>query len=589
MVTSAALTIALAMTGTALWRSTRPVQHPLVRLSVDLGPQAIEGLNSRVAISPDGQRIVFAARGLDGKQQLASRLLDQAESELLPGTQDGSDPFFSPDGQWIGFFSSSQLKKVPVRGGAPIILSAAPQLFGASWGEDGNIVAALSQVGPLSVVPAVGGVPKLITKLPADETNHRWPQILPRAQAVLFTASPTITLQENAKIETVSLKTGKVTVLERSGYHGRYVPTGHLVYVHQGVLFGIRFDPAKPEVRGIPTPIVEDLAADPVSGSGQFDFSGAASGTGTLVYLAGKRSIQTPRVSWLDSAGNAQPLISAPGEYSQPRLSPDGGQLAFMSGGDIYIYESERGTKTRLTFTGNANYPIWSPDGKHIAFRRDIEVWWIRSDGAGNPLKLLTNQSVPVPSSFTPDGRWLAYHDQDSATGQDLWTLPLDLSNPESPNAGKPQSFLRSGANELLPRFSPDGRWIAYRSDESGANEIYVRPFPAASAGKWQISNGGGLYAFWSKNGHELFYESSDNRIMVVNYTVASGSFVPGRPRLWLDQRLFTLGTSNLDLAPDGKRFAVLTAPEAAGEKTSVHVTMLLNFFDEIRRRVPVK
>jgi hypothetical protein len=185
----------------------------------------------------------------------------------------------------------------------------------------------------------------------------------------------------------------------------------------------------------------------------------------------------------------------------------------------------------------------------------------------------------------------LACFEQNPDTGFDLWTLPLDLTDPDHPKPGKPEPFLSTPANEILPRFSPDGRWIAYRSDESGTNdEIYVRPFPNGSGGRWQISTGGGLYAFWSNNGRELFYETTDNRIMVVDYTVNSDSFVPGKPRPWSDRQLFYAGSPHLDLAPDGKRFAVLALPETPpGEKGSVHVTMLLNFFDELRRRIPAE
>jgi serine/threonine-protein kinase len=190
-----------------------------------------------------------------------------------------------------------------------------------------------------------------------------------------------------------------------------------------------------------------------------------------------------------------------------------------------------------------------------------------------------------TPWSFSPDGRWLAYFRRGSDTASDIWTLPLDLSDPDHPRPGNPEVFVHTAAEEILPQFSPDAAWIAYRSDESGNSEIYVRPFPAGNGGKWQISSGGGLYAVWSKNGRELFYETADNRIMVVDYSVDRGSFIPGKPRLWSDRQLFYAGTSNLDLAPDGKRFAVLQMQEAS--QASPRVVFLLNFFDELRRRIP--
>jgi len=193
-----------------------------------------------------------------------------------------------------------------------------------------------------------------------------------------------------------------------------------------------------------------------------------------------------------------------------------------------------------------------------------------------------------VPWSVSPDGRRLAYFEHGPDSAYDLWTLPLDITDPDHPKPGTPELYLRTPRDKRVPRFSPDGRWIAYRSIESGNEEVYVQPFPDANRGKWQISFGGGFYPLWSNNGRELFYESADRHIMVVDYAVEGDSFVPGKPRVWSDKQLFYSGTSNLDLAPDGKRFAVLSTPEAAGmEKGSAHVTMLLNFFDELKRRIP--
>ena len=291
---AATLAIALIITGAFLWRATRPLGHGLTRLNVDLGPDAVVGLSTTVAISPDGGRLVFPARGPYGKPQLAIRLLDQAQATLLPGSENGQDAFFSPDGQWVGFFADGKLRKISVQGGAPVTLCDAPFPLGGSWGEGGNVIAALNNVSPLSRVPASGGTPQPLTKLAGGEVTHRWPQVLPGGQAVLFTAAQSILGLEDADIEVVSLKTGAMKIVQRGGYYGRYLPGGHLLYVHQGVLFGVRFDAASLETRGSAIPLVGDLAGDSVLGGGQFDFSGAPpSETGTLVYLAGKASSQS--------------------------------------------------------------------------------------------------------------------------------------------------------------------------------------------------------------------------------------------------------------------------------------------------------
>jgi serine/threonine-protein kinase len=582
--------VLFAVTAVALsigwWRAARPADHPLIRLSVDLGPDAMKGLNLTAAISPDGRRLVFPARGPDGKQQLATRLLDQATVMLLPGTENGADPFFSPDGQWIGFFARTQVKKISVKGGAPVTLGAGVSaiLPGGSWREDGNIVAAMGAAFPLFSLSGAGGQQSPLSRLGPAEITHRWPQVLPGGSAVLFTASPSATGMDNADIEAISLKTGKVTILVRGAYYGRYLPTGHLVYIRQGAMFGVKFDPARLEVRGLAVPLLDDVAANPVTGSGEFEFSR----TGTLVYMPGK-SAQSWHLAWLDSSGHTRPLMGVRGGYSFPQFSPDGRKLTYLgNSGDLHVYDLGRETTSRLTSRDVSYTPLWTPDGKHIVFGSGTGIFWMRSDGVGDPQGLFESPNSSRPWSFSPDGRRLAYYQKGPESRFEIWTLPLDVTDPDRPKSGKPELFLRSMADDLQPRFSPDGRWIAYRSNESGSNEIYVRPFPDANAGRWQISNAGGLYALWSKNGTELFYETADNQIMVVDYAVDGASFIPGKPRLWSDNQLFYTGTSNLDLAPDGKRFVVLAPPEASGEeKGSVHVTMLLNFFDEVKRRIP--
>jgi serine/threonine-protein kinase len=302
----------------------------------------------------------------------------------------------------------------------------------------------------------------------------------------------------------------------------------------------------------------------------------------------------------MDSSGKTQPLLPAPGQYHTPRFSPDGKRLALAVGpvarGDIQVYDWQRDTMTRLTFTQVNLFPVWTPDGKHIVFRSQapgrFSLQWIRADGAEEAQVLLEGKDVVGAYSFSPDGKRLAFGQLGVDTLFHIWTLPLDLSDPEHPKPGEAELFLRTPFDEEEPAFSPDGRWIAYTSNESGGNEVYVRPFPGGAlsgSGKWQIS-AGGRHPMWSRNGRELFYESPDNRIMAAAYTAKADSFAADKPRLWSNTEIREpSGTWNLDLAPDGKRFAVFPRSEATAgdQKGSVHVTVLLNFFDELRRRVP--
>jgi serine/threonine-protein kinase len=282
-------------------------------------------------------------------------------------------------------------------------------------------------------------------------------------------------------------------------------------------------------------------------------------------------------------------------------VSPDGRHLALAretgNGSDIYAYDMQRDTTSRLTVNAHGNRnPVWTPDGTHLVYASDADkaIWWIRADGAGQALRLLETKNTAIPWSFSPDGRYLLYGDITPDTRSDLWLLPLNTSDPEHPTPGKPEIFLKTPASEGLEgaALSPDGRWIAYDSDESGRHEVYVRPLHGTDAGKWQLSTSGGAYPFWSRDGRALYYLKEDDRIMVAEYTAKRGLFTPGTPRVWSETsirpmtRSKTPGLQALDLAPDGRHFAVLPRDVATDEKGSVHVTFLLNLFDELRRRL---
>jgi len=544
---------------------------------------------------PEWDHVVFPSRGSDGQQRLSIRQLNEAKATTLAGTEDAADPFFSPDSQWIGFFANGKIRKISVSGGAPFTLSEAPNMRGASWGVDGNIIAALNTGGGLYRITAAGGTPQPLTTNPANkkELTHRWPQILPGGEAVLFTANTNAINFEIANISLLSLKTGQWKTVQRGGYFGRYVPTGHLLYIHQGTLFGVKFDAARGEVEGTPVPLLDDVQANPAVGGGQFDFSQA----GTLVYLSGRSVSESHTIAWLDMAGKIQPLLDTPGGYLQPRLSPDGKLLALSvdagSSLGMSVYDLQQRTMNKISLGMQARTtPIWTPDSKHIVYgsRQDgaYIMWWIRTDGSGAPQKLLENKDPLVPGSFSPDGRRLAY-----SMGRDLWTLPLDTSDPDHPKPGTPELFLQTPAAKWDPAFSPDGRWIAYNSAETDVYEVYVQPFqaPGAPSGSSrQISSGGGQFPIWSRDGRELLYQTLDGHVMEVAYRVQGSSFAPEQSRPWPGQPILLMGNwSSFDLSPDGQRLVVFPRPEAAASQTTVHVTFLLNFFDELRRRVPTR
>jgi serine/threonine-protein kinase len=589
LVAAAALAsiVALAM----LWRATRPQDRPMMRFSVDLGPDVAPGVHITAAISPDGMRIVYPVRSA-AAPQLATRLLDQSQATILAGTDGAVDPFFAPDGQWIGFFTGGKMKKISVQGGAAVTLLEEPAtgIRGAWWGEDGTITATLD-MRHLFRVPDAGGKAELLTGKPEAKSfiSYRWPQILPGGETVLVTANTTPASFEDATIAAVSLKTGDVKTIERGGYFGRYLPSGHLIYLHQGTLYAVAFNASRLETRGVPAPILEDIVGNATAGAGQLSFSR----TGTLVYLSGRNGSEGRTVNWMDATGKKTPLLAATGAVLTPRLSPNGTRLALAVNGDISVFDTGSGAMTRITFTHAPNWsPVWTPDARHIVYSPQTGgIWWTRADGSAQPQQILETKGRAVPASFSPDGKRLAFHRGGGGTGLDIWILPLDTADPDHPKPGKPELFVRTPAADVEPAFSPDGRWLAYTSNESGSPQVYARPYPegAAEGGKWQISTAPGEFPIWSANRRELFYVTLDGHIMVTDYTVNGKTFSPGKPRQWCDTPiLLTGGYPPLDLAPDGKRFAIFPTAETAGDqKGSVHVTFLINFFDELKRRLP--
>ena len=578
-------------------REPRPTQPlPAVRLSAEIGADAsLYTANGPAAIlSPDGTRLTFVAIGSDQKRRIYIRSLDQLQATALSGTENARDPFFSPDGQWLGFFADGKLKRISVQGGAAVTLCDAPNDRGGGWGDDGTIVFTPDIRVPLAKVSSAGGTPQPLTTLDKQAgEGQRWPQVLPGGKAVLFTSNTTAV--EDSDIVVYSMASGQRKTVQRGGFYGRYLPSGHVVYMHEGTLFAVPFDLQRLEVTGQPAPILEGVAATPTTGAAQFSFSD----TGNLVYVAGRGGIQDVSVYWMDREGKFTPLRETPGAYLNPAFSPDGNRLALeISDGkrsDIWVYEWERDILTRLTFAGETNgNPVWTPDGQRIVYSSRekggaFNLWWIRADGSGNAQRLAESKSPQNADSWRPDGKVLAFDQPNPSTNYfDIMTLPIEGDEKSGWKPGEPKPFVNSAFNEWFPAFSSDGRWLAYESNESGSYEVYVRPFPGPG-GKWQISTSGGLYPKWSRNGKELFYRTLDSKIMAVTYTASGDSFRADKPQLWSPGQ-FTergLGDHNFDLHPDGKRFAVLKAPGTEQTVAVNRVSFIFNFFDEIRRKLP--
>jgi serine/threonine-protein kinase len=405
--------------------------------------------------------------------QLAIQALDQGSAVPLPGSENAGRPFFSPNGERIGFFADGKLKTIPVQGGSANTICDVPANWGASWAEDGNIILSAVAQGPLQSVSDHGGTPQPLTKLAPGEATHLWPQVLPGNKGVIFTANITSVGFEDATIQVWSRDTGEAKVLFRGGYFGRYVPAvgtkssfGNLVYVHQGVLYRIPLDIDKMEVRGNPVPFLEDIGTDPINGFAQIDFSKA----GMAVYVKGEKPVYS--ITQMDASGKKQPIISVPlGTYYTPRYSPDGKQLAFVKatkeGQDLWVHDFEGNGTHQLTFSHKVNrFFAWAPDGKHIAFGEQSTgaLWWIRTD-SGEAQILLEDKNILFPNSISHDGKHLAYFQITGDPG--IWTLPLDIADSNHPKAGKPEAFIR-GIYKFDPAFSPDGNLMAYRTEDAG-------------------------------------------------------------------------------------------------------------------------
>jgi len=569
-----------------------------IRVKADIGGDLTLDVSQgpAMALSPDGTLMVLVAQKPGEPTRLHVRQLSQLQSMALAGTDEARAPFFSPDGQWIGFFAGGKLKKVSVTGGAPVTLCDAPNSRGGTWGPDGTIVFLPLPGGSVSLqrVPAGGGTPETFLPVREGEVSRRWPQILPNGKALIYTTTRTAGSYDDGTIVAQPLPMGEARTVVRGGYFGRYLSSGHLVYVHQGTLFAVAMDAERLETRGQPIPVIDHLAASSGLGFGQF----AASNDGTIAYRSGDADAGAAAILWGDRSGKTSMLRAAAADWSNLRFSPDGQRVALDiydgSKNDIYVYEWSRDTLTRLTLDASDNQkPAWTPDGRRIVFRSNRDgvgnVYWQRADGGGNVERLTDSTALHMPGSWHPSGKYLAFTSA-SAGGADVMILPMEGDERSGWKPGAPYVFVKGPPGASDPAFSPDGRWIAYFSLGPAAPEVFVQPFPGPG-GKRQISNGGGVHPTWSRTGRELLFEALDQRIMVASYSVDGDAFIADKPRRWSDARVnvrprgfVSVPGRPYDLHPDGTRIAGAIAPPAQGEERPDHVVLVFNFLDELKR-----
>jgi Tol biopolymer transport system component len=520
----------------------------------------------------------------DGIRQVYLRALDSSAATPLAST-DGAycTPLFSPDGQWLAFFSTDaqELKKISIHGGSPVTVAKAGGIMGASWGSDETILYADPYTHGVQRISSAGGTPKFITQVDSTngETAHRWPVFLPGGKAFLFVIEKGSGPDE-LQIAAQRLDTGQRHVVIQGGTFPQCVSEERLVYVHRGTLLAVPFDADKLQVNGTAVAVGEDVRE---SGFGAAQFG--LSPQGSLVYVSASGGAQAAerRLMWVNRNGTEQSLAAPARAYSSPRISPDGRRLAVEIDDQVWLFDLSRETLTRLTFEGGNGNPSWTPDGKRIGVQSGQNIlFWQLADGSGGR-EPLTNSKVTQsadswsPDSWSPDGQLLAFTERDPATGKDIWVLRLSDRTL--------QPFLRTPSNESAPRFSPDGRWLAYVSDESGRYEIYVRPYPGPE-GKRQISTEGGTEPLWNRNGQELFYRGG-NKMMAVQITTQP-NFAFGSPRALFDAGQYMPPTGpysypfpNYDVSPDGQRFLMIT------KESKPQINVVLNWFEELKRRVP--
>ncbi len=580
----------VAMTALVVWGLARPGPSGARVSRFVITPPQTAPLANRpgfdVIISPDGSRIAYLAQADTGGRMLYVRGLGELETEPIPGTVGADDPFFSPDGDWIGFESprEGRLMKVALSGGPPLTIFDDPNTRGAVWGPDDAVI--FARRDGLYRVPAVGGgTPERLSPEPVPGEIYGSPRVLPGARALVFSLT-TGTGVEASHVAALSLETGERTLLT-SGTNPYYAASGHLAFVRGTTLMAAPFDVERLQLTGDPVVLVEDIRRNLGVAA---DY--ALSDNGTLVYVPGGEALEARRMPvWVDRDGREEPLGLEASSYVNPRLSPDGARLAVQlldanSNSDVWVYDLARKTPTRLTYDPAADsFPLWSPDGERVVFQSmtpERGLYWKRADGVGEK-EVLKESPNPIGAfSWSRDGSLLVVSERATETGWDIHTLPMDGERTMQP-------LLQTPFDELRAVVSPDGQWLAYYSDESGEYEVYVQPFPNVIEGKMRISRDGGVSPMWGPDSRELFYRSGEAMMRVAVET--NGSFSASSPETVFEGPYVPDITGvgrTYDIAPDGQRFLMFKTVAQAGERFGGRLVVVQNWFEELKERVPV-
>jgi len=538
-----------------------------------------------LTVAPDGESFVYNATGA-----LYLRTMGTLEDSPIPGTEVGlTNPFFSADGRSIGFFDSGQLRRIPVTGGASTPLAPATNPLGASWGPDGMILYA--QPDGIWEVSAQGGEPRHLIETGQGEQAHG-PQRLPGEDWILFTLATTseATRWDSAAIVVASPASGERRVIRAGGSDVRYLPTGHLVYAFEDVLYAVPFDVGRLEERGGPVPVVEGVRRAAITGAAFY----AVSAGGTLVYAAGTEAEARRRLVWVDRDGRETAVATPPRAYQYPRISPDGTRVALDvrdEQNDIWIWSLARETLTRLTFeAGLDRTPVWSPDGARIAYMSGDNsqgaLQWRAADGTGTAELLFTGTGTWFPTSFDPEGERIVVLQRDVGdSAQDVTMLAVAGDREMVP-------LVQTSFDELNGEVSPDGRWLAYQSDESGQMEVYVRSFPDVDAGgRWQVSPDGGTRPVWRGDGRELFYLDPPGRIMAVEVETGDAFSFGNAVELFNGPYVAANVLRTYDVTDDGERFLMIALAEDQGDggAEARQIVVVENWLAELERLAPTR